>query len=303
MNYFPPIFILLLFLCILFHPALCIQAAAEGLKLWYSQVLPALFPSMILTSLIIRSNLLFKLLSTNRLLKKLPISYILPLLSGLLCGYPIGAKTCRDLYASKDLSQSSVKWLNCFIHTPSPMFMLGYVSTICFPSFNPLKLLLSVYLPILILIPLSYLIVKDASRVKNIPSDSSQTKQLFFSMELFDEVYNKSVQILIKIAGYLMLFSIINRLLLALFPQANHFLVPLSGILEMTYGIRLCSIQSFPLELQEILTVFFLGFGGLSTMLQVRDALPKNMFYPVSYLVFRILHGIFAALVYYLLSF
>ncbi len=297
MTYFPPLFILFVFFAMLINPSLCIQAAGEGLRLWYSQVLPALFPSMILTSLIIRSSLITCLLSKIHILRRLPTAHILPLLSGILCGYPIGAKTCRDLYASGALTQNDIKRMNCFVHTPSPMFMLGYVSTICLPSVNPAKLLLSVYLPIPALIFLSYrLLPADPA-----PSRQNFSSKLTFSMDLFDDVYNKSVQILIKIAGYLMLFTIINRLLLHLFPQASLFLIPLSGILEMTYGIRFTSDQSLPFLIRETLTAFFLGFGGFSTMLQVRDALPKDMFYPKSYLSFRILHGILAAACYYVL--
>lgn len=292
----PPLLVLLLFLAILKNPGLCIQAASDGLKLWYNQVLPALLPSMILTSLIIRSNLLSSLLTDIPLISKLPIVRLLPLVSGMFCGYPVGAKVCRDLYDAGSLTRQDIRRLNCVVHSPSPMFMLGFVSTICFPGINARRLLLAVWFPILFLIPLSHFIVP----AEQTDSASVVSHRVTFSMELFDGVYNQSVQILIKVAGYLMFFTIINRLLLYLFPQITCILLPLSGMLEMTYGIRMASESQISVRLAETLSVFFLGFGGISTMLQIRDTLPKGLFHPLSYLLFRLLHGILSAVIWHI---
>lgn len=300
-SYLPPLFILFLFVLLACNPKEGILAASEGLSLWYSQVLPALFPSMVLTSLLVRSNLLAALLLKWRLTKRLPVRLLLAPAAGLLCGYPIGAKTCFDLYRLGSISKEEAGFLGCFVHFPSPMFLLGFVCTTCLPQADKTALLAAVYLPL----PLLAVLAGIYFRKSGIPlkkSDAVLLQKPCFSMELFDDVYNKSVGIMIKIAGYLIFFTILNRLLALLLPDLSVPLCIVSGILEMTYGIRAVSSAALFTPLKECICVFFLGFGGLSGMLQVRDALTAELFSPLRYLSFRLLHGFLAAGIYLLLA-
>ena len=49
------------------------------------------------------------------------------LLTGLLCGCPMGAKTCADFLAERRLSSSEAKFLFALCNHPSPMFLAGFV--------------------------------------------------------------------------------------------------------------------------------------------------------------------------------
>ena len=49
------------------------------------------------------------------------------LMSGLLCGYPMGAKTTSDFLDQGRLSVREGKYLLAISNHPSPMFVLGYV--------------------------------------------------------------------------------------------------------------------------------------------------------------------------------
>lgn len=297
-SYVPPLFVLLFFLLIIRNPGLSIAAASDGLGLWYSQVLPSLFPSMILTSLLVRSNLLSGLLARCPGLSQCSVSRAIPLISGMLCGYPIGAKTCCDLYALGQLNRREVNYLSGFVHCPSPMFLLGFVGTVCLPQIGLARLLASIYLPILLLWALSL----PGQKKMSSSSGQQEPARVRLSMDLFDDVYSKSVRIMIKIAGYLMLFSILNQLLAHEFPAWKPVLGILGGILEMTYGIRCVSSLALPDAVRECICLFFLGFGGISGMLQVRDALTKDLFSLGRYLLFRCLHGTLAALCCFLLG-
>lgn len=302
-NYLPPLFLLCFFLLLIGNPKEGIAAAADGLALWYSQVLPALFPSMILTSLLIRTNLLFFLFSRWRITQKLPLRFLLPAAAGILCGYPIGAKTCCDLYHAGVLTKEEVCFESSFVQFPSPMFLLGFVCTVCLPDANRNALLTAIYLPLPLLILLSAACSPGLfqKHKKTASANIFFVKKPCFSMDMFDDVYNKSVGILIKIAGYLMLFTMLNRLLMHLAPSLELPLVLTGGILEMTYGIRTVSSFLLPAAAKQCICVFFLGFGGFSGMLQVRDALTAPLFHTGRYLIFRFLHGVLAAFIYWLL--
>ena len=99
--------ILLCLIFMIFHADLVTKGAVSGLLLWYSSVVPALFPFMVLSSVLSASG------GVQALMRPFPVIFRFAglsadgwyvLLTGLLCGCPMGAKTCADLYAEGRIS-------------------------------------------------------------------------------------------------------------------------------------------------------------------------------------------------------
>lgn len=84
--------ILMVFL--LLYPRFAAEGARYGLLLWYTSVVPSLFPFMVLSSLIVSSGGVSLLMKPVRafLGPWLPLSEngCYTLISGLLCGCPMG---------------------------------------------------------------------------------------------------------------------------------------------------------------------------------------------------------------------
>ena len=59
--------LLILLIFMLLHPAITVTGASNGLLLWYSSVVPALFPFMVLSSLIVASGSLSVLMAPVQL--------------------------------------------------------------------------------------------------------------------------------------------------------------------------------------------------------------------------------------------
>lgn len=98
------ILLTLSFLLLLCFPALSLEGARKGLLLWYNTVLPTLLPFMICMNLMVSFGavnllaapfypVLHRLLGLSR-----AGSFIL--LSGMLCGYPMGAKTAAIFWTT-----------------------------------------------------------------------------------------------------------------------------------------------------------------------------------------------------------
>ena len=112
---------LLLAVCLLLLAEDCAHAAAEAFALWWSSVLPALFPFYLCTSLLLRSGAaqsLVRLLRPVSRLLCLPQGVLPCLLLGGVAGYPTGARLCASLGAAQYGARCSL----C-----SPMFLIALV--------------------------------------------------------------------------------------------------------------------------------------------------------------------------------
>lgn len=116
---------------LLLYPQEASAAVREGLNLCFHTVLPALFPFFVVTNLLIRlhfADLLEPLFAPLMA----PLFHLrgvcaMPLLAGLLGGYPTGAKSAADLYAQGIISRQEAELLLGFCNNCGLSFLLSYV--------------------------------------------------------------------------------------------------------------------------------------------------------------------------------
>ena len=102
-------------LMLLFNPGLALEGARQGLVLWGNVVLPTLLPFMICSGVIVAMDAIhiltgpFKPILSGILSLSDQGSFCL--MSGLLCGYPMGAKTTSDFLDQGRLSVQEGKYL------------------------------------------------------------------------------------------------------------------------------------------------------------------------------------------------
>ena len=113
-------------------------AAAEALSLCASSVIPALFPFLVVSSLLLSLGL-------GELLSPMLAGLMEPLfrvdglgssalLLGLVGGYPIGAKTAADLYRKGLLSRPEAERLLAFCNNSNPVFLVSVLGSGVFGS-------------------------------------------------------------------------------------------------------------------------------------------------------------------------
>ncbi len=270
---FRSLFLFLSLILMLFHVTVVTDGAKKGLILWYNSVVPALFPFMVLSGLIVSSGGIEQLMS--------PIYHILHpilgisrngcyvLVSGLLCGYPMGAKTCAEFLHDERLSIKESKFLMAICNHPSPMFVLGYV----FPWFSDHitvpELLFCVYTPFLILTFAAKVIYqfpdKEKSKIKERVQKRSDTDDTIFS----------SIEVLCKIGGYLVLFSILVEMINHIIWIPERMKLYLIGLMEMTTGIKECALLD-NWKSGYMTAIFALTFGGFSGLFQTKSVLDTD---------------------------
>lgn len=289
---------------LLSHPSLSLTGARQGLLLWADTVLPTLLPFMLCTGVIVAFNgislltLPFKPILTRFFSLSEQGSFCL--ICGLLCGYPMGAKMTNDFVESGRISPTEGKYLLAISSFPSPMFILGYMasqakSVPLSPMWPSWSLAASIYIPIL---PLSFLAKKiyGAER-SSVIEKKEPIKEGSFS---FDSYLIDSFEIMVKIGGYIMLFSIL-ALYLSRLPIPTLFRCAFLGGVEMTTGIAaICSQVSGRAGL--MLTAAAGSFGGLSGLFQTKSVLKNARLSIWHYMWWKLLSSLLSFLLLYGLS-
>lgn len=309
------------FLLLLCFPALSLEGARKGLLLWYQTVLPTLLPFMICMNLMVSFGSINLLTAPcypiARRLFNLSRAGSFVFLSGILCGYPMGAKNCSDFLDNQTLSLPEAQCLYAISSFPSPMFMAGYMMNMTRSGQPPIlflplwKMLAAIYLPAL---PIFFIAARyyhvhprcTPTKPQNPPQkplslphpvcpDKAPDSSFPAPPLSLDEALLSSIEVMVKIGGYIMLFSI-----LALFIQ--HLPLPgtlptalLISIAEMTTGIDHAS-RTFP-GLGKVLLIAFSGaFGGLSGTFQVQSVTKNAGLSIRHYLFWKTIHGILAVI-------
>lgn len=277
------ILIILSFLLIL--PSQALKASRSGLNLWFGTLVPTLLPFIILSSFLIHSNLVRILAALvhpilGRIYDLSPEgSYAL--FTGFLCGYPVGAKVLGDLKRNHRIHPEEARYLLGFVNNVSPSFVLTFLVTEQLKS--PGRVL-----PCLVMLyglPLFYgLLTKKEyihrkKRVQFTGIKNASTVQISF--ELLDACIYDAVNTLLKLGGYLILFSILAEILSQLPFLTPAFASIGTGILEITNGIPKI-IHCFPETTSFRILMPLTAFGGCSALAQTFSVL-KGSDLPLGY--------------------
>ena len=127
----PAVSILAVALLLLLRPQEAADAVRDGLSLCGRTVIPSLFPFFVVISLLLQLGLAESLQCVCGAVMG-PLFHLrgacaLPLLAGLLGGYPSGAGAAAGLYQQGSISRQEAELLLGFCDNCGPAFLLGYV--------------------------------------------------------------------------------------------------------------------------------------------------------------------------------
>ena len=145
------------------------------------------------------------------------------------------------------------------------MFLLGFVCPLFEAGMHPSRLLLSIYLPLL---PLAALAKRIYFPVLPAPASSGSRQQIQTAPAL-DTAILAAAEILCRIGGYLMLFSIVIAFLRRALWLPASLRIFLMGAMEMTTGVREVS-ASLPFPDSGTAAAAILAFGGICGIFQTR---------------------------------
>ena len=292
--------ILLSLFYILKYPTITVNAAADGLVLWFEKVLPSLLPFSILSNVMIASNILpaltGKIMPLLRIFMPVSDNGAFVLFSGFLFGFPMGSKNCAQLLQEQKLSFKEAEVLFIITNNISPVFIQSYIlkTQLQLDGYFGLSLLL-LYLPPLITGKI--LLSSAANNICNHKKSASRSK---INFQIVDAGIMNGFETLTKIGGYIMIFSILASCFSQM-PLPDSVKICCIGFTELTNGIQALSKSPLSLEKQYILAMIFTAFGGISGLAQtsamIKDtglSMKKYLFWKI---ILCIITGVLACIV------
>lgn len=301
-------FIMLIFM--IAFPSLTLEGSKQGLTLWFQNLLPALFPYTILSSYILgisenkaqnrgSHNVKYQPKTQPRLLK-IPVMGYFAIFTGLLCGYPLGAKITAQLISNNKLSTKEGQYLIGFCNLASPSFLIQYVTTQSLGSLKYLPaVLLSVYGSAIITALITYPLYLHKEKPLKMQSQRTIVKNKPRSYTGSDAIM-ESFEAMVRLGGYLVLFSIIAKMVTALFTTVttSHFF--LIGVIEITNGVHFIAQGNLPDTTKLLLLAFCVAFGGFSCFAQSAGMCQSSGLSMAKYFITKLMNGCIAFALMYL---
>lgn len=273
---------------LIMYPEQTAQGIRNGLVLLAENVIPSLFPFMVLSTYISSSSfveLLAKLFEKpSQKIFKTNGNAIIAVILGLIGGYPIGAKTAYEFYLSKRLTDNEVQRLFYWCVNPSPAFVITAVGTFMLSNYKSGVIL---YLSTV----LSALFIGFGTRFfSNNETPSYKAPNKISRKNIFLNSVSVGSDAMLSICGWVLTFSAI-AVLADIFAPDEYTALFIKSILEVTTGCKYATTYSLPLPLISAI----LGFGGFAVIFQIGTYMEKCHISIKTFLCIRVLNSALSA--------
>ncbi|WP_027963088.1 sporulation integral membrane protein YlbJ [Halalkalibacillus halophilus] len=316
---------------ILLEPEETFEASIRGINLWLEIVFPSLLPFFIVTELLLAFGIVkfigVLLEPFMRPLFNVPGAGGVVLGMGLSSGYPSGAKMATRLREEQLLSRIEAERLIAFTNASNPLFIFGAIAVGFFHDPQAGVLIATCHYVACILTGICMrfymynneergLVRHESNKIRKAIRILHQSRlaQKQPLGKILGEAVMSSITTLCMIGGFIVLFSVINKLLfiLGITDFISHFInyglrsinlsenisYPLiSGIFEITLGTQMIAqADDVSLLVQFLFVGIVLAFNGFSIQAQVASIISTSdiRFFP--YLLGRFIHIFFAIL-------
>ncbi len=314
---------------LIMYPDPSLQASIRGLNMWWEVVFPSLLPFFITAELLIAFGMVrFIGVFCEPIMRPLfnvPGVGSFVLAMGMASGYPSGAKLTSRLRQEKQLTKIEAERLVSFTNASNPLFIVGVIAVSFFGEAELGMLLAAAHYGGNILVGICMRFYGRSEPRSSYVREKGLIKRAFRELhetrmadkrpfgKIFGDAVVNSIQTLLMIGGFIIMFSVFNKLLFILgitdflayglklltsiFGIPAELVVPMfSGLFEITMGGQMIAQASgsnffFPI----IIVSFILAFNGFSVQAQVASILAETDIRFAPYFFARLLHGFIAA--------
>ncbi len=289
-------------LLMLRNSAVAIEYMKSGMELCVKNVIPSLFPFMVISELLVSFDVgerIGKLLKGPMSLFSVSGAGSSAVILGALCGFPVGARTAVGLYDRGRITKKECEHLLTFSNNPSSAFIISSVGVSLYSDHNLGIALLCLTLASSLIIGYTmkyYVYSKDerSSRrdeVSEIPSSRA-------GVRAFTGAVTSSAAAMLNVCAYVIFFaSLIGALgnMLSSIGASKEICAFLYAVFEMSSGVSEASaLENYAAGL--VMTAFALGWSGISVHCQIASMCDGRSLDLKPYFIAKALQGTLCAI-------
>lgn len=321
---------------VLLHPNDALIAGQEGVAIWIKIIIPSILPFLICSNILVD-------LGVAEFIGSLLEPIIKPIFNvpgegaytfsiSIASGYPIGARTLRDMLAKNNssITPNQAQRILAFSSTSGPLFLIGSVAIgmlnsptvgsllaishylgalltgICFRFYYDYKMKSSEIKRSL------FSFNKSLDTIANIHKKSSTSHKSISFGNIISESVTSSMHTILMIGGFVILYSIILRILAnteffntvvnilhTMLPFVSKDLISgfICGLIEMTNGCKIISsLKSISWITKLCVISFLISWSGLSIHSQVISIIKNTQIKIKPYIFSKLIHGLLSAI-------
>ena len=263
------------------------KEARSAMHLAALHVIPALFPYMVVSSVIVSLGLLdpiCRFIPTNRLFR-LPPSSASVILTGMIGGFPTGALGACKLYEGGALSREDAGRVSALSSCASPAFIIGTVGALWGREYAVFLLITQTVTAFVI----AAILARSAASHPSIPTFCDVPHPT--AIHAFCKAVSESALSCVAICGYIVFFRVIARLVGILVPPLCSYA---AAILEFSSGASTGAAHGGIFGIS--ITGFAVGFAGVSVFMQSANITSRHGIPFAPIFKTKLIHGVLLAL-------
>ncbi len=274
-----------------------INSVKFALDIWENNIFPSIFPFFIISSLLINYGFLdtAKIIDPLMCLFGINNNICFVFIMSIISGFPSSSKFIKDLVSKKIIDEDIASKALLFTHFSNPLFILGTVKML----FNK-----NIAIYILLMHYITNIIIGIIFKNYHNSYEKTKTKLGNNNYNFGDVLTNsikEAIETLLLILGSISVCSIFLTILLSTIHLDNISNAIISGLIEITQGLKYISLLDISIKLKTCISIAILSFGGLSIHIQVKSILNGTKIKYRMYLLGRIIHLIISFILSYLL--
>jgi len=284
-------------------PQEVLSASRDGLMIWFNNVLPALLPFIVIVNILTALNVVNYLATwispIMNILFKLPGAGGFAFITGLISGYPMGAKAVGDLWHEKKINTYEAQNLLTFCNNAGPLFIIGVVGVGMLGNRRIGYILWLGHISAAIL-------VGFITRFRGEWHKTNSTYRAIPSLKipnigiLLGDAVKNAMDALVVVGGLIIFFSVVTRAIIMVVGDLQYVGL-LAGIIEVTGGVKMLA-EKMDTSIGLGLIGGIIAFGGLSVHAQALHFTTGTGIKAGQYILFKGLNGIFAGFITWFLS-
>lgn len=296
-------------LLILWHPEIAIASVRRGLDICAKTVIPALFPFMVVSDLLVSSgigaHLLRPVLPLLRKIFCLPDVGCCAVLLGMLCGFPVGAVCAMNGLRAGQLTREEVQRVLLFSGNASSAFLINAVGLSLWGNQDFGGCLWITLLCCQLTVGFLFTHCSAKKTERSITEEVFLPPQRSLSRSiLLTHAVQASCQAMLSVCSYVIFFSALMGTLHAVLDGVGapgFCKTLLFCIFELTGGTDAAASLSSPLW-GAALTAFAVGWGGVSVHCQTLSACDGGQLRFGKYFLAKLAQGILCALIFSMIA-